>query len=85
MRAKQTIIVKKTHPKAGTRRGAEAVARQHADRIYTGRETATSWRFRQRPPMCFVGRSYKTDCLTKHVCVVYGRLRKSARARRACR
>jgi len=81
--AKQSVIVRKTHPKAKTRVGATRVARRYADRIYTSRETRSSWRFRQRPPGCF--RVMKTKSLSSHVLLVLGLLKKGARARRACR
>jgi hypothetical protein len=60
------------------------VARRYADRLYTVRETGTSFRFRQRPPSCFVKTSYKTAQPTKHVSVVYGEVKKSEERRHAC-
>jgi hypothetical protein len=83
---KQTVLVKKTA--ARTRAAAAKLARRHADRIYTARETKNYWRFRQRPPDCFVkGRRFRTFCIPpgRSVCVVYGRIRKGAEKRRACR
>lgn len=80
---KQTVIVRKSA--APTRAAALRLARRHADRIYTSRETSTSWRFRQRPPSCFAGRM-RTFCVPGgKVCVVYGTLREGAEKRRACR
>lgn len=53
----QTIIVSKT--KAPTRKKAEALARPYSRRIYTSRETTSSWIFRQRPPTDFKKGSFK--------------------------
>ena len=72
-RAKQTIIVSKTV--APTKEKARAIAKRYADRIYTARETSTSFRFRQRPPSDFVAGSYKTSKPRKGVAVVYGELK----------
>lgn len=89
MRTKQTVIVRKSA--APTRKAAEKLARRHADRIYTARETEKSWRFRQRPPDCFVrrkrGLSFRTFCVPpdRSVCIVYGELKKGAEKRKACR
>lgn len=81
--ATQSVIVKKSHPRARGRASAAHVARKFADRIYTSRETGTSWRFRQRPPDCFS--SMKTVCPKPDVCLVTGRLKRGARSRRSCR
>ena len=54
----QTVIVSKDV--ARTRAKATKVARKFANRIYTSRETKTSWRFRQRPPKDFVQKSFRT-------------------------
>lgn len=75
-RALQTVIVRKTHPRARTRAGAAAIARKFSDRVYTSRETSTSWRFRRRPPSCFVRGSFRTACPTEHVCLTRGTLKK---------
>lgn len=82
--ATQSVIVKKTHPRAASRTAAERIARRHAERIYTGRETGTSWRFRQRPPGCFVAGTMRTLCVTEHVCLIRGRLKRGARGRGRC-
>lgn len=81
-RAQQTVLVKKSL--APTRRAASKVARRHADRIYTSRQTKNYWRFRQRPPSCFSG-SFRTEKRADGVLVVYGTLKKDAKGRRACR
>ncbi len=47
----QSVIVKKTRAK--TLAIAMRVARRYAQRMYTHRETGTSFRFRQRPPSLF--------------------------------
>jgi hypothetical protein len=84
MRKKQTVIVRKSA--AGSRSAAEMVARRHADRIYTSRETSSGYRFRQRPPSCFTTGSLRTFCVPGgEVCIVYGTLKKSAERRKACR
>ena len=88
---KQTIIVKKAI--APTRKEAEKIARRFADRIYTSRydKRIKAWRFRQRPPDCFVEEnSYGQKCIPlrgvkNSVCIVYARLKRGAAKRRACR
>jgi len=85
-RVLQTVLVKKTA--APTLKEAKKLAAQHADRIYTSRETKNTWRFRQRPPGCFTEgpNTYTTVCIRGgKVCLVYGRLKKGAKARKACR
>ena len=79
--ATQSVIVKTT--RARTRTQATKVARKHANRIYTSRETSTSFRFRQRPPSCFL--TLRTKCLPNGVCLVVGKLKRGARSRRSCR
>lgn len=82
--ALQTVIVKKTA--APTRAAARRMAKRHADQLYTSRETGTSWRFRQRPPACFVKGSFRTRCIRKgKVCLTYGTLKRSVKDRKACR
>lgn len=78
---KQTVIVRKS--RARTRTQAEKLARKYADRIYTSRETKTSWRFRQRPPSCFL--TMRTVCFDNGVCLVVGKLKRGARSKRGCR
>jgi hypothetical protein len=83
MTALQTVLVRKSA--ASTRKAATELARQHADRIYTSRETENYWRFRQRPPACFVPGSFRTKCIRDgKVCLVFGRLAKGAKGK-ACR
>ena len=74
MRAKQSIIISKEYAK--TRKRAKEIAKRYADRIYTIRETSTSWRFRQRPPSDFVKGSFRTAKITKDISIVYGELKK---------
>lgn len=80
---KQTVLVSKAA--APTRSAAERIARRHADRIYTSRETKNFWRFRQRPPSCFTGRFRAEKIRDGKVILVYGILRKDAERNRACR
>lgn len=71
--AKQTIIVSKDVAK--DRDEAKAMARRFADRIYTSRETSSSYRFRQKPPKAFVPGSYRVKSIPeKGITLVYGRL-----------
>lgn len=82
--ALQTVIVKKSY--ASTKRKATAEAKKHADRIYTSRETGTSWRFRQRPLKCFSRGTFKTKCIRDgKVCLTYGTLKKAMKDRPECR
>lgn len=75
----QTVIVSKKVAK--TRAGATKVARKYANRIYTSRETKTSWRFRQRPPKDFVQKSFRTFPVpgSPGISLVYGTLKKPKR------
>ena len=74
--AKQSIIIAKTH--ASDRDKAKEVARGFADRLYTSRETSTSYRFRQKPPAHFVEGSYRTKSIPKKgVTIVYGQLKEA--------
>ena len=73
----QTIIVSKSV--ASTRKKAERLAKPHARRIYTSRETSSSWRFRQRPPSDFVAKSFKSFPLPSDpgIVLVYGKLKRN--------
>lgn len=75
----QTIIVSKEL--APTRAAAEKLARPHARRIYTSRETKSSWRFRQRPPSDFVKGSFRSfpipDPGKSGIVLVYGKLKRT--------
>lgn len=85
-RVLQTVLVRKSA--APTLEAAKKLARPHADRIYTSRETKNYWRFRQRPPGCFTEGpyTYKTECIRGgKVCLVYARLKKGAQERKSCR
>lgn len=83
MMALQTILVKKSA--APTLKAATKLAKPHADRIYTHRETKNYWRFRQRPPGCFEEGGYRTRCIRSGaVCLVYGRIKAGASSK-SCR
>jgi hypothetical protein len=74
----QTVIVDKSV--APTRKDATEVARDFAKRIYTSRETKTSWRFRQRPPGDFVKGTFRTRPIrARGVSLIYGRLKRGAK------
>ena len=75
MRAKQSVIVKKSHPSVDNRSDAKRVARKYADRIYTARETSTSFRFRQKPPSDFQKGSFRTQKVNKNVSIIWGKLK----------
>lgn len=75
----QTVIVDKSV--APTRDEATTVAREFGKRIYTSRQTKTSWRFRQRPPGDFVKGTFRTRPIRgRGVSLVYGRLKRGAKA-----
>lgn len=74
----QTVIVDKSV--APSREAATDIAREFAKRIYTSRETSTSYRFRQRPPGDFVKKSFRTRQIPgMGVSLVYGRLARGAK------
>lgn len=83
-RVKQAVLVKKSA--APTKSSAKKLAKRHADKLYTVRTTVNFWRFRQRPPACFVGRmrTFRVPP-TGNVLIVYGTLKKGAEKRKACR
>jgi hypothetical protein len=75
----QTVIVDKSV--APTREAATEIAREFGKRIYTSRETKTSWRFRQRPPKDFVKETFRTRPIRgRGVSLVYGRLRRGTKS-----
>lgn len=76
----QTVIISKKIAK--TREAAKRVAREYASRIYTSRETKTSWRFRQRPPDDFRKGSFRTKKIHDGVSLVYGTLKRSAKKKK---
>lgn len=86
--AKQTIIVPREL--AADRKSAEAIARQHADRIYTSRETESSFRFRQRHPDRFDSSTFRYWKHPSGVGIIFGKLKedgiekKSAAYERGC-
>jgi hypothetical protein len=71
----QTVIVSKEV--APTREEATEIAREYANRIYTSRQTESSWRFRQRPPDDFKKGSFRTFKVpgVEGVSMVYGDLK----------
>lgn len=73
----QTVIVSKGVAKNRTK--AERLAGPHANRMYTSRETKSSWRFRQRPPSDFKKSSFRTFPVPGHsgIALVYGELKSS--------
>ena len=84
MWAKQTIVVR-ISPSIVALEDAEEVARRYADRLYTVRVTSTSFRFRQRPPECFVKGSLRTKRVSEAVSIVFGRLKPSMVRKRSCK
>jgi len=84
MWAQQTVIVR-ISPTIIAMEDAEEVARRYADRMYTVRVTPTSFRFRQRPPECFVKGSFRTKRMSEAVSIVYGRLKPSFSKKRSCK
>ena len=72
----QTVIISKEL--ASTRAKAERIARKHANRIYTSRETKGSFRFRQRPPGDFNKKSFRSFPLPHEpgIVLVYGKLKR---------
>ena len=83
IRAKQIVIVKKAV--APTRARASKLARRHADRITTSKETGSSFRFKQRPTSCFIDGTYRTAKLPNGVSIVYGVLKRGAQNRKSCK
>jgi len=81
----QTVIVSKDHPEVETFEDAVAVARDYADRIYTSRETSTSFRFRQRPPSCFVKGTFWQESPEPGVFLTYGILRPGMTKKASCK
>ncbi len=77
--AMQTIIVKKSHPDVESRADAQRIADKHG-KVYTSRETGTSYRFRQRDDDDFVADSFRTEQRDAHVSVVWGELKKGKKA-----
>lgn len=84
MWAKQTIIVR-ISPFVTALEDAEEIAHRFADRLYTVRVTPTSFRFRQRPPECFVKGSLRTKRIDDDVSIIYGRLKRSVSKKRSCK
>lgn len=73
-RVKQTIIVSKSVVK--TRKQAAKLAKPHATKMYTSRETSTSFRFRQRKPSDFKSNTFITAKVAPGVSVVLGVLKR---------
>lgn len=84
----QTVTVNKAV--AEGRKDAEKLVKKHfKKRTYTSRETKNTWRFRQRPPECF-SKFFGQKCIPirgvkNGVCLLYGKLKKGAKKRKACR
>lgn len=72
--AKQTVIINKSMSK--DRIGAKSLAKPFADRLYTSRETGSSYRFRQLPPDKFIPGTFKTFKPKEGIAIVYGQLKK---------
>lgn len=68
----QTVIVSKEIAK--TRVQAKRLAKKHTKRFYTSRETAVSWRFRQRPPEDFDRTTFRTVHAEPGIALIYGNL-----------
>ncbi len=64
---------------------AAELAFPYADRIYTARETKGVFRFRQRPPSCFVKGTIWTQTINDRVSVIMGRLKKGMEKKRGCK
>lgn len=73
---KQSIIISKSHPDVKSRKEAEKIAKRYADRIYTSRETGSSYRFRQMDNDKFS--EFRTKIINSHISIVYGKLKKSS-------
>jgi hypothetical protein len=69
----QTVIVPKSL--AGSLEEATRIAKRVASKIYTSRETDSSYRFRQRPPEDFVAGTFRTSKLKSGVTVIYGEIK----------
>jgi len=74
--SKQTVIIDKSLTK--DREEAKSLARPFTDKMYTSRETGSSFRFRQRPPSKFVPGSFRTKQVKPGVSIVYGELKKAS-------
>lgn len=74
-RVKQTIIVEK-NARIDTREEAVQIAKKYADRIYTSRETDSSFRFRQISPTKVDPDTYKTFHPKPGVAIVTAELKK---------
>lgn len=83
IRLMQTVIVKKAV--APSRAKATKIARRHADRITTSKETSQSFRFKQRPTDCFIDGTYRTAKLPNGVSIIIGTLKRGAQNRKACK
>jgi hypothetical protein len=71
--AKQTVIIDKSVSK--DREDAKKKAKRFADRLYTSRETGSSYRFRQLHPSKFKKGSFRTSKPKHGVSIVYGELK----------
>lgn len=69
----QTVIINKS--KAKSKSIAEQIAKKYADRIYTSRETESTWRFRQFPPEDAIG-PYVTKTISPGIFLVFAKGKK---------
>lgn len=80
----QAVIVKKTHPWVKTKAQAGRLAKFHATRgSRETEETKQSFRVIQRPSRCF--RMFRSQKRGANVTVVWGKLKKGAARRKACK
>ena len=72
-RTLQSIIIKKSDKVKG-KNDAETIAKKYG-KIYTSRETSTSFRFRQRDDDDFKKGTFRTAVINPQVSLVYGELK----------
>jgi hypothetical protein len=78
----QAVVVKKTHPFAGSKGDAARIAEHHAKNGGTAIvESPVSFRVIRRPKTCF--RTFRSQKRGNHVTVVWGKLKKGAK--RSCK
>lgn len=68
----QTVILSKQE--FPTLKEAKNWCKNHDFKVYTSRETSTSWRFRQAPPDDFVEGSFRTKNISAGVSIIIGRV-----------
>lgn len=80
----QAVVVKKSHPYGKTAGQAEIIAERHAKKKARAKvESAATRRFIIRPKECFA--DFRGQSRGPHVTVFWGKLKPSARRRKACR